>query len=179
MPSLRKVNDRFMTRLEVIQNGSGFFQGIVDEPSQGTIPSYQFTNGRRILRLNPGTPIKPGMVIKTKGGDIFITGNLGDDDDVFTSFRLFETTGRYKWETRGKSIDPVTKLPQDTGLINKGLIWGVYEPVSQEVFDRQLHMNMETGNFITNQNIQRDDIIDGKRVTRVDNVLGVKLAVLN
>jgi len=179
MPSLQKVNNRFLTRIAVIENGSGFFQGIVDEPSQGSLPSYQFTNGRRILRTNPGVPVQSGMVIKTQGEAIFIVGNLGDDDTVFQSFRLFETTGRYQWQTRGKSIDPVTKLPQDTGLISHGLIWGAYEPSSQEVFDRQLHLNMETGNFITNANVQRDDIIDDKRVTRVDNVLGVKLAVLS
>lgn len=179
MPSLRKVNDRFLTRIEIIDKGSGFFHGIIDEPSQGTIPSYQFTNGRRILRMNPGVPVKASMVIKTKNGATFITGNLGDDDDVFKSFRLFEATGKYHWQTRGKTIDPVTNLPEDTGLVDKGLIWGVYEPASQEVFDRQLRLDMETGNFITNASIKRDDVIDGKRVTRVDNVLGVKLAVLS
>jgi hypothetical protein len=178
MPSLQKVNDRFTTRIEVIENGSGFFQGIVDEPSQGSLPSYQFTNGRRVLRMNPGVPVKASMVIKTAGGAIFIVGNLGDDDTVFQSFRLFETTGRYTWQTRGKRIDPVTKLPEDTGIQVKGSIWGTYEPGSQEIFDRQLHLDVETGNFITNADIQRDDLIDGKRVTRVDRVLGVKLAVL-
>ena len=179
MPSLQKANNRFLTRLQVIDQGSGFFQGIVDEPSQGTIPSYQFTNGRRILRTNPGVPVRAGMVIKTEGGSTFITGTLGNDDLVFQSFRLFEVTGKYSWQTRGKSINPVTKLPQDTGLISKGDIWGVYEPSSQEVFDRQLHLDLEAGNFITNADIQRDDMINGKRVTRVDGVLGVKLAVLN
>lgn len=179
MVSLRKVNDRFVDRIEVIEKGSGFFQGIVDEPSQGSLPSYQFTNGRRILRTNPGVPVKPGMVIRTAGGAIFIVGQLGDDDTVFQSYRLFEVTGRYNWQTRGKIIDPVTKLPQDTGLVSKGVIWGTYEPASQQVFDRQLHLNMETGNFITNADLQRDDLVDGKRVTRIDRVLGIKLAVLN
>lgn len=179
MPSLQKVNNRFLDRIEVIEGGSGFFHGIVAEPSQGTIPAYQFTNGRRLLRTNPGVPVKSGMVIRTVGGAIFITGNLGDDDDVFQSFRLFETTGRYKWEGRTSKIDPVTELPMEDVAVDKGMIWGVYEPASQEVFDRQLHLNIESGNFITNANIKRDDMIDGKRVVRVDRVLGVKLAVLN
>lgn len=178
MPSLQKANNRFLTQLQVVEGGSGFFPGTVVEPAQGALPAYQFTNGRRILRTNPGCPVKAGMVIKTKGGAIFIVGNLGDDDEVFQSFRLFETTGRYAWQSRGKSIDPVTKLPQDTGNVDKGLIWGVYEPASQEVFERQMHLSMESGNFVTNAPVQRDDIIDGKRVTRVDNVLGIKLAVL-
>lgn len=178
MPSLQKVNNRFLTRIQVIENGQGFFQGIIDEPNQGTIPSYQFTNGRRILRTNPGTPVKPSMVLKTKGGDTFITATLGDDDDIFDSLRLFETTGRYKWQTRGKIIEPITGLPQDDTLVDMGMIWGAYEPASREVFDRQLHLNMESGNFITNAKVKRDDVIDGKRVIRVDNVLGITLAVI-
>ena len=179
MPSLQKVNNRFTTRIQVIEGGSGFFQGIVDEPSQGSLPSYQFTNGRRILRTNPGVPVKASMVIKTAGGATFITGNLGDDDTIFQSFRLFETTGRYKWQSRGKTVDPVTLLKQDSGLVDKGTIWGVYEPGSQEIFDRQLHLDVEGGNFITNAPVQRDDMVEGKRVTRADRVLGVTLAVLN
>lgn len=176
MPSLQKVNDRFLERIEVIEQGSGFFLGIVDEPSQGTIPAYQFTSPRRLVRTNPGVPLKSGMVIRTKAGAIYIVGDLGDADDIFQSFRLFEVTGQYAWQSRGKTIDPVTELPTDNGLVNNGLIWGTYEPGSQEVFDRQLHLDMETGRFITNALIKRDDVVDGKRVTRVDHVLGLQLA---
>lgn len=178
MPSLRKVNDRFVDRIEVIENGSGYFQGIVDEPSQGTIPAYQFTSPRRLVRTNPGVPIKSGMVIRTKGNATYIVGDLGDSDDIFQSFRLFEVTGRYLWQHRTTSIDPVTELPTDSGMQTKGTIWGTYEPDSKEALDRQLHLDMETGRFITNADIQRDDIVDGKRVTRVDHVLGLKMAAL-
>lgn len=178
MPSLRKANDRFTHRLEIIEGGSGFFQGIIDDPVQGALPSYQFTNGRRILRVNPHAPIDAGIVIKTKGGSTYVVGDLGDADEIFQSYRLFEVTGKYLWQSRGKTIDPVTKLPQDSGLVSKGMIWGAYEPISREVFDRQLNINNESGNFITTAKVQRDDVIDGKRVTRVDHVLGIQLAVL-
>ena len=178
MPSLRKVNDRYVTPIEVIENGSGFFQGIVDEPSQGTVPAYQFTAPRRLVRTNPGVPLKSGMVIRTKGDAVYIVGDLGDADDIFQSFRLFETTGRYLWQTRGRTIDPVTELPSENGLVDNGMIWGTYEPDSKEALDRQLHLDMETGRFITNAPIKRDDLVDGKRVTRVDRVLGLNMASL-
>lgn len=179
MPSLRKVNDRFLERIGVIEGGSGYFLGIVDEPSQGTIPAYQFTSPRRLVRTNPGVPLKSGMVIRTKGKATYIVGDLGDSDDIFQSFRLFEVTGRYLWQTRGQVIDPVTELPSEEALIDKGMIWGTYEPDSKEAIDRQLHLDMESGRFITNADLKRDDIVDGKRVTRVDHVLGLKMASLS
>ena len=179
MPSLRKVNDRFVDRIEVIEGGSGFFQGIIDEPSQGTIPAYQFTSPRRLVRTNPGVPLKAGMVIRAVGGATYIVGDLGDSDDIFQSFRLFETTGQYVWKARAKAIDPVTELPMENGTTEKGIIWGTYEPGAQETFDRQLHLDFETGRFITNAMLQRDDIVNEKRVTRVDRVLGLSLAVLS
>lgn len=178
MPSLQKSDDRFGARIEILEGGSGFFKGIVDEPGQGTIPAYQFTNPRRLLRVNPDAPVKPSMVIRTLGGSVFIVGELGDAENIFKSFRLFETTGQYNWQKRTKTIDPVTQLPMDTGLLTERMIWGAYEPASQEVFDRQLHVEMENGRFITNAPIKLNDIVAGKRVTRVDAVLGVKLGVI-
>lgn len=178
MPSLRKVNDRFLERISVIEKGSGYFLGIIDEPSQGTIPAYQFTSPRRLVRTNPGVPLKSGMVIRTKGKATYIVGDLGDSDDVFQSFRLFETTGQYQWQTRGHGIDPVTELASEESIIDNGLIWGTYEPDSKEAIDRQLHLDMESGRFITNTPLKRDDIVDGKRVTRVDRVLGLYMANL-
>jgi len=176
--SLRKADDRFMQRIEIIEGGSGFFKGIIDEPPQGAIPVYQFVNARRVLRVNPGTPVAAKMVIRASGGGVFILADLGDSAGIFDSYRLVEVTGQYQWQTRGKSIDPVTQLEKDTGLQNQGLIWGSYEPASTEMFDRQIRVGFETARFVTNRNVSRDDVVDGKRVTRSDSQLGVRVLTL-
>jgi hypothetical protein len=176
--SLQTADDRFMHRIQVIEFGSGYFKGIIDEPQQGSIPVAQFVNGRRVLRVNPETPVKPGMVVKTTGGSVFILAELGDSGEIFKSFRMVETTGKYLWQTRGKVIDAVTGLAGDSGLSAGGLIWGSYEPGTREAFDRQAHVDLETARLVTNQPVRRDEVVDGRRVNRVDAQLGVYVLTL-
>jgi hypothetical protein len=175
MPSLQKADDRFMHHMTIIEGGSGKFKAIIDEPVQGSIPAYQFTTARRVLRVNPGTPVKSGQVIQTKNNTIFMLGDLGQSESIFDSYRLIEITGRYTWQRRGKTFDLVTQLEQDTGLLPVGMLWGSYEPGTLEAFDRQVRASFETARFITNQPVKLDDIVAGKRVTRVDDQLGLKV----
>jgi len=173
MPSLQKADDRFMRRYEIIENGSGFFRGVIDEPKQGQVPVYQFVTDRRLLRVNPGVPVEAGMVIRTGNGSVFIVGRHGDAEEIYDSFRLVEPTGRYEWGRRSKTVDAITGLEGDSGVVSQGLIWGSYEPAATEMFDRQIRMGFETGRFVTNKPVALDDIVDGKRVTRADRQLGL------
>lgn len=178
MSSLKQADERFMKRFEVIEGGSGFFRGIIDEPRQGSVPIYQFVNDRRLLRVNLDVPISPGMVIKTSSGGIFIIAALGTSEEIFKSFRLIEPTGKYEWKTRQKTIDPVTNLEKDTSPISQGMVWGSYEPAATEMFDRQIRTSFETARFVTNKPIKVDDIVDGKRVARSDPQLGLYVLTL-
>lgn len=178
MASLQKADDRFMHRFEVIEGGSGFFKGVIDEPSQGSLPVYQWVNGRRILRVNPNTPISAGMVIRTSNGSVFIVAVLGDAEDIFDSYRLVEVTGKYLWQTRTKTVEPITGLDKDSGLNAGTLIWGSYEPAATEMFDRQIRSSFETARFVTNKPVELNDIVDNKRVARADAQLGVYVLTL-
>jgi hypothetical protein len=177
-PSLQKADDRFMHRFQVIEGGSGYFYGIIDEPRQGAVPVYQFVTDRRLLRVNPGVPISSGMIIKTPNESVFIVAKHGDAEEIFDSFRLVEPTGQYLWQKRGKTVDPVTNLPRDTGLVSQGQMWGSYEPAATEMFDRQIRSSFETGRFVTNRPVAVDDIVDGKRVARSDLQLGLYVLTL-
>lgn len=173
MPSLPKADNRFMHRLEIVEGGSGFFMGLIDEPPQSSIPVFQFVNARRVLRVNLGCPVKVGMVIRTKGGPLFMVGNLGDSEDIFNSYRLVEVTGTYDWQTRHKEIDPITLLEHDDSLIAAGTIYGSYEPAATEMFDRAIRSSFETARLVTNRDVKVDDIINDKRVSRADKQLGL------
>lgn len=181
MPSLSRPNDRFSINFEIIENGSGTFRGIITEPGQGDVPTYQFNLPRRLLRVTSHLPITAGMVVKDLGGTVFVLANHGAsesrDEELFRNFRMFEAPKKYTWQTRGKETDVVTKLQRDTGLIDQPDIWGCYEP-TPESFDRGLRTSVETGRFITNKQINRDDMVDGRKVTRVDDQLGIYLATL-
>lgn len=181
MPSLQRADDRFSTPLTVLEGGSGQVSGVITEPGQGEVPAYAFNLPRRLLRVDASKPLKAGMVIRASEGTVWMVGQHGDAETyqgaVFRTFRLFEASGKFKWQKRGKKIDPVTTLPTDAKLIDQPDVWGSYEP-SPEMFDRQMRTSFEGGRFITNANIQRDDIVDGKKVSRVDIQLGLRLVTL-
>lgn len=181
MPSLSAVNSRFTTRFEIVDGGSGFFDAIINEPGQGEMPSYQFNLPRRLLRVEAGVPIDAGIVVRDPEGSTFMLGKHGSSESrggtLFRSFRMFEATGQFRWEKREKVIDTITMLPKDTGLLPQVPLWGCYEP-SPEVFDRAVRMNFETGRFITNRKVDRDDMIDGRKVTRIDEQLGLYIVTL-
>lgn len=181
MPSLRKTDDRFGTMLSLIEGGSGVFQGIITEPGQGEVPAYLFNLPRRILRVDAATPVREGMVVRAHSGTVWMLGKHGDSETMFgstfRSLRMFEAEGRFKWKRRGKKIDPVTKLPLDSGLVDQPDVWGAYEP-APEMFDRQVRVGFETGRFITPADIQLNDEVDGMKVARVDLQLGLRLVTL-
>lgn len=181
MPLLSATDQRFLVTFDIIEGGSGQFKGIISEPGQGEVPSFQFNLPRRLLRIQTGLPVVAAMVIRDQSGGVYMLGEHGTSEThgttLFRNYRLFEAPQQYDWQTRGKSIDPVTRLQTDTGLTPPIRIWGVYEP-SPERFDRTTHVSFEAGRFITNRVIKRDDLVDGRKVNRVDNQLGLSLAVL-
>jgi hypothetical protein len=181
MPSLQRVDERFGSLFTVIQGGGGQFTGMLSEPPQGEVPSFQFNLPRRLLRVEAKLPITEGMVIRTPDGTAFMVGHHGAAESyqgaLFRNFRLFEATGQFSWQRRGKEIDPATRLPRDTGLQDLPAIYGVYEP-SPEMFDRQMRTSFEAGRFITNSDVKINDVVDGRKVSRVDMQLGLRLCTL-
>lgn len=182
MPSLRKSDDRFTIRLSVIQGGSGLFSGVLTEPDQGDVPSYLFSLPRRLLRVDPGCALQAGAVVKTPEGRVFLVGDHGPSEKaegpIFNSFVLFECTGQYKWQRRGKEQDTVTGLMKDTSPVTQPVVWGFYEPATMEGFDRALRTNMETGRFMTNAPVEINDIVKDMKVSRSDPVMGLRLITL-
>ena len=177
MPSLRDVKHRFGTLLTVIEGGSGTFTGVISETTQGNSAPASMASPRRVLRVGIDVPVKAGMVIRNPIGTSFMVATDGDSGDNFRSFKLFEAPQQFTWSKRGKKIDPITNLQTDAGLLPQPLIWGAYEP-GQETFDRQLHMSIESGRLLTTAPVQRDEMVDGKRVSRVDRLLGLNVLTL-
>lgn len=181
MTLLSKADARFASPFEVIEGGSGIFRGLISDPGEGGVPAFQFNLPRRLLRVQPEVPVKPGMLLRGPGQIHYIVAEHASasrsGEVLFKNFRLFEVTGKYDWKGRGKTLDPVTRLPRDSGLVAKGLLWGVYEP-NAEVFDRAIRVQFETARFLTNRKVDLDDEIDGRKVTRCDAQLGIYVVSL-
>jgi hypothetical protein len=181
MPLLSSTDSRFTTTFTIIEGGSGSFRGIITEPGQGEVPSFQFNLPRRLLRVSPDLALTTAMVVRDQAGAVYMLGKHGSahmgDEVLFRNFRLFEASKQFSWQSRGSTIDPVTRLKRDTALTAAVPIWGAYEP-GLERFDRGMQSAFELGRFITNRTIGRDDIVDGRKVTRVDEQLGLQIVAL-
>lgn len=183
MLSLASIDDKFNIKFEIIENGSGTFSGIIDEIVQNQAPSFIFIAPRRLLRVPAFLPLTTSMVIKSEAGTNYMLGEHGFSESfegtVFNSYRLFPTKTKFALKRRMKTVDVVTGLPKDDGQpIDIANIWGSYEP-TQEQFDRETRVAAETARFITNYPIKMEDIIDNKRVFRVDYELGLYIATLS
>lgn len=183
MLSLNSIDEKFKIVFEIIENGTGTFHGIIDEIVQNQAPSFVFVPPRRLIRIEAQLPIDTSMVIRSQGGAIYMLAEHGESESfqgtVFKSFRLFPTHEKWKVMRRMPVVELVTGLKSDDGEpVEVANIWGSYEPL-QEAFDRETRVAAETARFITNSEIKQGDIIDHKRVFRVDKQLGLYIATLS
>ncbi len=184
MVSLSTVGFRFMTSFVVIDGGSGIVHGEISESEQNSQPSYVFVSPRHVLRTAFPSAVRTGMVLRSPAGRVFIVGDNGPSEQrigtIWTSFRLFEATGRYSWRRRNKTLDPITKQTRDSGLINvgTGLIWAALEPLDRLQFDREIHFQFPQSRVITGAALQDDDLVDNRPVSKLDKQLGLSIGLL-
>jgi len=182
MVSLASVASRFEISFQVIEGGSGNVVGVLSETEQGSQPSYVFVSPRHVLRVRLPNALREGMVIRTPSGDRFIVGHNGPSEGrsgtLFQSYRLFEPTGQYLWQRRSKTVDPVTNVEREGAPVTMGTVWAALEQIDREQFDSKLRASFEIARFITGANVQSDDLIDGRRVTRSDVTLGLRIGTI-
>lgn len=181
MVSLRSVQRRFEIPLEVIAGGSGTFHGVLSEAEQNSQPTYVFAHPRKVLRVAPNCPIKLGMLVLTPTGERLLVGDNGPSETwrgaLWRSFRMFAVTRQVTWTRRRFSIDPITQLRRDIGEEAMGTPWMSIEPMDRETNDSKLHHSFETVRFISGEEIQADDLLDGHPVTKCDVQLGLRVGV--
>lgn len=180
---LHKAERRFYRRFEIIDGGSGFFYGLMSETEQQSQPSYVFVAPRHVLRTKSPSSVRPGMVMRTESGRVYIISHNGPSErregTLWESYRLFEVSGQYKWERRRKVVDPITRLERDDlSTQNLGMIWCAMEPFDREAVDREMRFSFQQQRVITGAPIMAGDIVNGAAVTKVDTQLGVYIGVL-
>lgn len=182
MPSLKQVGLRFEVPLTVIEGGSGTLHGVLSETDQKQLPVNAFVTPRHVLRTKIGVPIRTGMVVRTASGSAYIVGLNGPSEQSFgtiwTSWQMFAATQQVRWQRRKKAIDPVTQLERDDGYDELGNIWVALEYIDRMLNDSKMRMNFSQTRIITGQPILNDDVIDGRKVTRAENALGVIVGVI-
>lgn len=183
MDRLKLVSERFFIPMTVVEGGSGVARLYVSEADQTSQPSYIFVKPRHVLRAPVPNALKIGMVVRTPAGQLYLLGDNGPNDShrgrLWTSFRGFEPTGRYSWLRRQQVVDPITNTTRDTGaVVEMGPIYAAIEAMDRETSDREMRVFFEQARFITAHEIRPGDTLDGRVVSKVDNLLGLYMGVL-
>lgn len=173
---------RFELQLTVIEGGSGIIRGTLSETDQQALPVFTFVSPRHTLRTSPQTALRSSMVLRSPAGEIFIVGENGHSEQrggaIWQSWFLFKATDSVTWERRNKVTDPVTLLDRDDGHDDLGTFWMAYEPLDRKPADFRMNTSFEQARFICGAAVQVDDVVDGRKVTRADHILGVTIGVL-
>jgi len=182
MVSLTSVGERFHIPWTLINGGSGEVMGTVSETDQTSQPSYVFVRPRHVFRTKSPTALKAGMVIQSPSGMVFIVGDNGPSElkegVLWQSFRVFEPTGKYLWQRRTTTLDPVTRIETEGPPQTLGVVYAAIESMDRMQADREMRQNFEQQRFITGSDVQADDIFDNRIVTKVDKQLGLAIGTL-
>ena len=178
--SLANVHRRHESMLKTID---GFpFPGVVYAAGEGTIPSYDFSETRFLLRVRSTSPIKAGLVVVDTNKRVFLTANhdfaLNQGVPLYRTLRLFPANKQLKWQREQTVIDSLTQLERGNGKADLGTIWALKEPITREPIDLTLRIKEQAFRIITNAELRDGDILDDMVVRRVDDVLGLTLAEL-
>lgn len=182
MVSLTSVSERFHIPWTLIAGGTGQVVGTVSETDQTSQPSYVFVRPRHVFRTRFPTSLKAGMVIQSPHGLVFIVGDNGPSElregVLWQSFRVFEPTGKYLWQRRTTTLDPVTRIETEGTPQTMGVVYAAIETMDRLQLDREMRQNFEQQRFITGSEILPDDIFDNRIVTKVDKQLGLAIGTL-
>lgn len=126
----------------------------------------------RVLLVRKPCRFKVGDVIRTNGGEKLLLLEHPNDLNWTENFKVQTITKVYEWLRPVKLIDPVAKVKRDNGTQDMGLVYCTFETPEDISLDKMLDTKYR---FLTGQDVRVDDLIDGKIVKKVVEVLGVNL----
>src|SRR5690606_17323560 len=125
----------------------------------------EFALPKTTLRVYRNSLIKTGKVVQLQGGDFFLVTDHSETAE-YRTHHLFPTDRKVSWERSTTRTNPVTKLPETTGLSTQGQIWVMWERTRREFVDLALRVGQESYLIATGADVQIGDYIDGKLVKR-------------
>ncbi len=169
---LASSHERFKTVFKKI-DGSKFYGQILDIPDTSRVSNFLST--RRYLRTSIKSSIAPRDVIIV-GDRKYIVAEHGVGfftEEIYKHFKLFEVDKEAVWKTNTNVEDPVTGIISPSR--NPSSITAYLSTQPKTDMQGELKIAIQSFTCVSNVELQKDQIVDGKIVTQVDNVLGVTL----
>lgn len=145
--------------------------GHLSAPERG---SSNATNPFQVFHVpEPCRLLKEGDIINSMGNLLLLMAAPQSQLSAKT-FRAYSVSEKYEWSRNIKVIDPVSKVERDQGLQCMGVIYAYFEKPAHVTMDNMSNTRYQ---FYTGQDVQEGDLVQGRVVKRVTEILGVKLVV--
>lgn len=154
---------KFDIPFDVIDNGTGRFYGALEDLNLSEGSTLEWVAPRRILKVPPELALQGGMVIQSELGIKYMVAFYSPSETSmgppFRAFKLYQVSVVATLTRRNTVIEIRTGLPQEATPSPAIDIYASFEPL-QEAFDRELRIPNEKSRLITNEPLQRGDIIN-------------------
>jgi len=173
MMGLENAGRRFESKIQ-IEGGQKVFGQFLEIPDTTRVSN--FNSARRLLRTSKTAGVRPGQVLIDAYGIYWMVGEHGQSENRHHYFKLFQADLQLSWARNMVEEDVLTGLKGSVMLSPLGEIRGTYERRTDETGSM---MPDEPANlFITPADLKKNDLVDGRKVIRVDHQLGLTIAEL-
>lgn len=175
MSRLKRVSGRFEQPIKIV--GGPRTVGIIHLPSDLTDPGIEFAYPKMGLRVGRRSLVRPGHVVETDSGYFLVAHHSQTPD--YKSFYLLQCDRQVTWTRPISTTDAVTGLETSGGApSNLGDLWVLWERNRREYADLPIRFNQETTLSATGSAVEIGDMLDGRKVTRVNETLGIRVLEL-
>lgn len=124
----------------------------------------------RVLHVPHPCMMKFGDVLVAPGGSKILLMDTPQDSALHASFRAAYITSYFSWTRKTQTIDPVARVPRDTGDQDMGVLYVYFENPTNTAFERMIETRYQ---FYTGQDVKVGDTVGGKLVKTVVQKMGV------
>lgn len=172
MTRLSHSHDRFKTVFKRL-DGLKFYGQVLEIPDTARVSN--FLTPRRYLRTSIKSVIAPRDVVII-GDKKYIVAEHGDGfftEEIYKHFKLFEVDKEATWMVNTTVTNAVTGVKTVSRAPSLEKAYLSTQPKSD--LQGELKIPLQSFVCISDKILVKDQLVDGKVVTRVDTVLGVTL----
>ena len=175
MTRLNRSSTRLETPVRVV--GGPRTVGVIQLPSDTSDPGIEFAYPKMSIRVGRRSLLRAGMIIQSESGHHLLADHSVTAD--YKTFYMLECDRQVAWTRPAGAVDPISKLKTTGGPpAALGQIWVLWERNRREYADLPIRFNQETTLSATGDDVQIGDMLDGRKVTRVNESLGIRVLEL-
>jgi hypothetical protein len=167
---LLSVGDKFRNRYRKV-NGAEFYGQMLDIPDTSRVSN--FLSARRYLRTGPKADIKPTDVVVIDATRYIVAehGTGFYKSPIYKHFKLFEADTIGEWYKVTQTENTLTGIYETQRTLQAIPVYISTQPKS--LFNDSLKIQQQAYQMIVNVEVERNDILNGLIVTKVDKQLGI------